>query len=690
MKAPESGGYPALVFTPAGRDAVVAVALLKEAGAQARACRDLAQFVAMLGDGISCAVVAEEGLRDTDLRALANWVAAQPTWSDFPFIILTQRGGAPERDPELARLAGTLGNVTFLERPFHPRTFISAVGTAIRARLRQFEARLRIDELRESEARLQTALTAGNLGSWELELPAFSLVASPACRAVFGRAPEEPFTYADLIAGIDPDDRVLMTGAISRSLGTGCDLVVEVGTHWPDGSTHCADVRARVVADDVRNITRLVGVSSDITARKAAEMSRQHANEMLEARVAERTAELKRTHQLVLDEIRQRERAEELLRQVQKMEMIGQLTGGVAHDFNNLLMAIMANLELLHKQGPTGKRATRLIDGALRGAQRGAALTQRLLAFARQQDLKVEPTHLSTLVQGMTDLLERSIGPAVALKLNLPDAVPLTLADANQIELALLNLVVNARDAMPEGGTLSVAVDSVRAGGAHDELVAGDYVRIIVSDTGTGMDADTLAKATEPFFTTKEPGKGTGLGLSMIHGLALQLNGALRLQSEPGRGTRAELWLPVTWQRVAASQHRQDDARPDESEIDAIQASILLVDDDSLIATSTAYLLEDMGHEVIEADSGALALEILKAGQKVDLLITDYSMPQMTGLQLARAARELRPGLPVIIATGYAELPHGADIEIPRLRKPYQQHQLVAEIAKALRKARTE
>jgi CheY-like chemotaxis protein len=231
-------------------------------------------------------------------------------------------------------------------------------------------------------------------------------------------------------------------------------------------------------------------------------------------------------------------------------------------------------------------------------------------------------------------------------------------------------------------------VDSVHDGGLNEELVAGDYVRIMVSDTGKGMDADTLAKATEPFFTTKEPGKGTGLGLSMIHGLALQLNGALRLESEPGRGTRAELWLPVTWQHVV-SRPLQDDARPHESEIDSIRASILLVDDDNLIATSTAYLLEDMGHEVIEADSGAGALEILKAGQKIDLLITDYSMPQMTGLQLALAARALRPELPVILATGYAELPQGTDIDIPRLRKPYMQHQLVTEIAKALRKARS-
>lgn len=286
----------------------------------------------------------------------------------------------------------------------------------------------------------------------------------------------------------------------------------------------------------------------------------------------------------------------------------------------------------------------------------------------------------------MTDLLERSVGPRVALELNLPDDIPLTLADGNQVELALLNLAVNARDAMPEGGALSIAVEEVHSCG-EDGLAAGSYVRLIVRDTGKGMDLDTLAKATEPFFTTKEPGKGTGLGLSMIHGLALQLNGALRLQSEPGRGTRAELSLPVTAQRLTPESPKEDEQAEGIAN-GPTQASILLVDDDALIATSTAYLLQDMGHEVIEVDSGAAALEILKGGQWIDLMITDYSMPQMTGLELALAARELRPGLPVILATGYAELPQGTGIEILRLRKPYRQHQLAAEITRALRYAR--
>jgi signal transduction histidine kinase/FixJ family two-component response regulator len=672
---------PALVFTPAGRDASVALALLREAKADAIVCPDLARFSAMLSDEISCAVVTEEALRGGDLRGLAAWVATQPTWSDFPFIVLTQRRGTPDVDMRLAELSTMLGNVTFLERPFHPTTFISVVGTALRGRFRQFEARSRIEELHEGEARLHTALTAGQLGSWELDLSTSGLITSATCKAVFGRVPDADFSYGQLVASIHPDDRGRMRDAIGESAETGSDFAIECRTVWPDATLHWAELRARLVRDGSPSGMRLVGVASDVTARKTAEDSLRRVNEMLEAKVAERTAELERAHQVVLDEIRQRERTEELLRQVQKMEMIGQITGGVAHDFNNLLMAVMGNLELLRKQIPDDLKTERLIDGALKGAQRGAALTQRLLAFARQQDLKIEPTHLSHLIRGITDLLERSMGSQIELKLDLPETLPLTLVDANQVELALLNLVVNARDAMPDGGTLLISVDVANSSG-RDELAAGDYLCLTVSDSGKGMDAATLAKATEPFFTTKELGKGTGLGLSMIHGLALQLNGSLRLESELGRGTRASLWLPVTSQDPIAPPLAEP--KPQDSAIDSIHATILVVDDDALIASSTAYLLEDLGHEVIEADSGANALEVLKNGQKVDLLITDYSMPKMTGVQLAVAARELRPNLPVLLATGYADLPLGASLDIPRLRKPYQQHQLVAEIARAL------
>lgn len=680
MTTIDRNARPALILAPLGRDAPVAAALLHEAGSEAIICADLEHFSTFLNDEIGCAVVTEEALRDGDLTQVVAWVTAQPEWSDFPFIILTRRGHASDDSPGARTLITALGNVVFLERPFHPMTFVSVVATAQRGRHRQYEARSRMEELRESEARLRTALTAGHLGQCELDLPPTHFTASAATMAVLGRSASGALTYAEFEACMHRDDRGRMRDAIKLSIETRADIAIEFRCVWADDTLHWVDFRARHVLDWERKVARLVGVSSDITARKMAEATLQRMNETLEEKVRERTAQLERAHQTVLDEIRQREHAEEVLRQVQKMEMIGQLTGGVAHDFNNLLMAVMGNLELLRKQ-VRDEKLVRLADGALQGARRGASLTQRLLAFARQQNLRIESIHLSRLISGMSDLLERSVGAGVELALELPEELPLTLADANQIELALLNLVVNARDAMPDGGVISIAVEVVHAIEQVD-LAEGDYIRVSVVDSGYGMSATTLSKALEPFFTTKELGKGTGLGLSMAHGLALQLNGALRLESAVGRGTRAELWLPVAPR--AAEEPMPVQAAPDESAVVARGVTILLVDDDPLISDSTAYLLEDLGHEVIETDSGANALEVLSSGRKVDLLITDYSMPKMTGMQLAHAARELRPDLPIVIATGYADLPSGTTMDIVRLRKPYQQHQLAAEIAKAL------
>jgi PAS domain S-box-containing protein len=679
---PEAVRCPTLVLAPSGRDASVAVTLLNEIGVTSRVCRDVGELTSWMGDDVCCVIVTEETLSRADLRPLSDWVAAQPAWSDLPFIVLTQRAGTADRGPMVSRLTHTLGNVTFIERPFHPTTFASVVSTAIRGRHRQFEARSRIEQLHEGEARLHTALTAGRLGSWELDLSTRVLTASVPCKAIFGYPAHADFTYEIFVASVHPDDRARVQAAIAATVETGCDYEVECRNVWPDGSVHWVDIRARFVAGDGVKPARMVGVLSDITIRKTSEDALRRLNESLEAKVAARTAELENAHRVVLDEIRQREQTEELLRQIQKLEMVGQLSGGIAHDFNNLLMAIIANLELARKEVTLDSRTLRLINGAFQGAQRGAALTQRLLAFARQQELKVEPVRMSSLIAEMADLLERSLGSAIELKIEAGPPSPPTMLDVNQVELAILNLAVNSRDAMPDGGTLTISVDTVRSSGTM-ELRAGEYVRLTVSDTGVGMDATTLARATEPFFTTKQIGKGTGLGLSMIHGLAQQLNGALRLESSPKRGTKASLWLPVTGQDVASGDKLTPIEAPAGDSVD-VPVVILLVDDDPLIATSTTYLLEDLGHKVVEAASGTAALDVLRNGQRVDLLLTDYSMPRMTGLELASAARTLRPDLPVILATGYAELPEGADTSIPRLRKPYQQQQLVTEIRKAL------
>ena len=339
---------------------------------------------------------------------------------------------------------------------------------------------------------------------------------------------------------------------LERTIREGSDYQIEYRNIWPDGSVHWVDTRARVVRRPDGSIKSLVGVCSDITARKTADIERDNLlgqlaaertalselSATLEQRVDQRTTEL-------MKEVSAREKAQEQLRQAQKMETIGQLTGGVAHDFNNLLMAVMGNLDLLRKRMPDDPKLHRLVDGALQGAERGASLTQRLLAFARQQDLRAVAVDLKTLIAGMTDLLDRSLGPRVVLRLDIPDGLPPARIDANQLELAILNLAINARDAMPDGGSIDIRVAEYQAKKSDATLQPGRYLKLSVVDTGTGMSPETLKRAVEPFFSSKPLGKGTGLGLSMVHGLAVQLGGALQLTSAVGKGTSATLVLPV-------------------------------------------------------------------------------------------------------------------------------------------------
>jgi signal transduction histidine kinase len=482
----------------------------------------------------------------------------------------------------------------------------------------------------------------------------------------------------ELHASLHSLDHVRVVEMLAATLATARDHAVECRAIWPDGSEHWLDLRARALVTGTGNTARLVGVVSDISERKLAEASLRRLNETLEQRVRQRTADLQMAHQVVLEQMAERHRAEEQLRQVQKIETIGQLTGGVAHDFNNLLMAVLGNLQLLRKRLPEDARLVRLLDGAVQGARRGAVLTQRLLAFARRQDLQPSPVDLVALVRGMRDLMQQSVGPDIEIAIELPGSAPAVLADQNQIESALLNLVINARDAMPSGGTIAIGLRQCDHAQA-DDLQAGSYVAITVRDTGTGMDPETLKRAIEPFFSTKELGKGTGLGLSMVHGLAVQLKGALRLSSAPDIGTAAELWLPVVVGPVLAL-----GTAPLEPSACSPAARILLVDDDPLVSASTVVMLEDLGHAVTEVASGTEAMAVLRSDAAIDLMITDYAMPRMTGLDLARAARATRPGLLVLLTTGYADRPDGEGTDLPRLSKPYSQEQLSAQIAALL------
>ncbi|QVW26020.1 PAS domain S-box protein [Pseudomonas hormoni] len=374
------------------------------------------------------------------------------------------------------------------------------------------------------------------------------------------------------------------------------------------------------------------------------------------------------------------EQTREALFQAQKMQAIGQLSGGIAHDFNNLLTVILGNLEIVRKRVGEDPKITRLLDNAAQGALRGVSLTQRMLAFARRQELKTESVEIPRLVEGITGLLRSSLGPSVVLETRFPQDIEPVVADVNQLELAVLNLVTNARDAMPHGGKILISAKSEEAGD-HSSLSpkSGRFVCLSVSDSGEGMDEATLASAMDPFFTTKGVGKGTGLGLSMVHGFIEQLGGRFILKSQKDKGTTAELWIPVATNGLAAKPAQEEAAPP------VSRLCVLVVDDDSLVLTSTCLLLEDLGHRVISAVSGAQALKVFDSEQAIDLVITDMAMPQMDGAQLAQAIRNIKPDLPIVLATGYAERLEGFATRLPRLSKPFTQLNLVEIIASTMK-----
>jgi signal transduction histidine kinase len=415
--------------------------------------------------------------------------------------------------------------------------------------------------------------------------------------------------------------------------------------------------------------------------RKTRQLEKLNAE--LESRVAERTAELARANadleQRVEERTREREEALAQVHEMQKMESLGQLTGGVAHDFNNLLIVVLGNLELLKKHSPDDACLRRWIDGAIQGANRGAALTKRMLAFARRQELRPEIVNVAEVVDSMTEMLRSSLGPTIRLVTDFDADLAAIRVDRNQLELALLNLAINARDAMPAGGHLvdlivTARLERIEATGVAD-LKPGAYVRIEVNDTGSGMDEVTLRRATEPFFTTKDRGRGTGLGLSMVHGFVVQSGGAMRVSSRPGIGTNVALWFPIT--NAGTGKPNPASAPSDNGKARSLR--ILVVDDDPLVGAGTVAMIEDLGHVAIDAESAARALEILRSEPNIDAVITDYAMPEMNGGQLAAEIHRIWPRIPVIIATGYADVQDN-ELDLRLLHKPYQQRDLMALI----------
>ncbi|WP_088342725.1 MULTISPECIES: ATP-binding protein [Rhodomicrobium] len=439
--------------------------------------------------------------------------------------------------------------------------------------------------------------------------------------------------------------------------------------------------RAFARLDRLRNVVLLerpLHAESMVRAVRSALNARRRQYEARDV-LARSREELER---LVAERTREREVALAQLHEAQKLETIGQLTGGVAHDFNNLLTPVMGNLDMLRRRIPADDpRSQRLVENALQATSRAATLVQRLLAFARRQDLQPRAVDVSELLRGLEDLVTRSIGPTVTVAVMAAPDLPAAKVDPGQLELAILNLAINARDAMPNGGSLTIEASFPETRSARRQWpMEGRFIRISVADTGTGMDAQTLQRAVEPFFSTKGVGKGTGLGLSMVHGLAAQSGGTLNLSSTPGVGTRAELWLPVADEEAAASEQLQIDSVPA-----ARPATVLLVDDEELVRIGTAEMLLDLGYSVIQAGSGVEALGVLRSGDtEVDMIVSDHLMPGMSGADVVREARSLRPELPALLVTGYTNLAQGPGAELPRLTKPFRQAELASRIADLL------
>jgi PAS domain S-box-containing protein len=407
---------------------------------------------------------------------------------------------------------------------------------------------------------------------------------------------------------------------------------------------------ARVVIVPIHDGGRLVGfakVTRDISERKEAQRA------LLEANAA--------------------------LTQSKKMEAVGQLAGGIAHDFNNVITSVLGSLELLRKRLPGDTNMKRLLDKAVQGARRGTALTQRMLAFARKQDLAPERVDLSILLRGITSLLQSALGPRVSLQTRLPPKLDGVLIDFNQLELALLNLVVNARDAMPDGGTIKIdARDRWLMTGDIPGLAAGFYACVAVQDSGVGMDAVTLSRAVEPYFSTKEAGHGTGLGLSMVHGMAIQANGMLVLKSNVGVGTTAELWFPL----VSEGSIKSDTARLGTGLTSMVPGRVLVlaVDDDPLALLNVVAILDDLGHTVFEARSGEQGLAVLEREPAIELVITDMAMPNMTGVEFYLKARRLYPNLKFLLATEFGEVSGEVEPMLPRIMKPFWQNDLAKAV----------
>ncbi|HEY8612067.1 MAG TPA: ATP-binding protein [Roseomonas sp.] len=524
--------------------------------------------------------------------------------------------------------------------------------------------------LRESEDRVRLAHRYAGAGSWDWEIASGTVVWSQEYRELLGLGEDPEASYQAWLDGILPDDRAATERALCRVLDREVnEFEMEYRTRHPQRGILWLSCRGRVQRDTAGHPWRATGLCIDVTARKRAELALRDANENLRREVER--------------EVAAREAAQARVTQTLRLEALGQLTGGVAHDFNNLLAVVTAGTSLLARTEDPARRE-RLTTSIAQAASRGADLTRRLLTFARRQALRPEPIALGPWLADIETLLSRSLRADIAVEIDVPEEVWPVLADPSEMELALTNLGLNARDAMPRGGVLRITVRNATLDGAEDpDGLRGDFLQLEVSDTGTGMAPEVLARAFEPFFTTK-PGSGTGLGLAQVYGFARQSGGVARVASQQGHGTCVMLLLPRARDAASAATVLPEPSQETEHR----PLRILVVEDDEAVAALVLDMMRHLGHAAVRATGPVDALQKLESGLEADLVFTDVLMPGgMDGLDLAHALGQSRPGLPVLLTSGYGGAPaRVAEAGLPLLRKPYGLAALRDALAAAARR----
>jgi signal transduction histidine kinase len=612
------------------------------------------------------------GLDSADLlRAVRDNAAT----SDVPVIVLSVAGGE-----EAAQATGPdAGADDYLAHPFAPRDLLARVRANIRLAQvrREADVALSLSEQRRraSEERLALAVSTGRIAVFEWDVDTDKLIIDGSFEAASGQDDRSNIetTVTSFLAGVHPDDRPLVRAAIERGVATGEPYEASYRLR---GRTRERTVMARgEMRPTAEGRRRMIGAVVDVSEAAAARRALEELNASLEERVK--------------SEVQQRLRTEEALRQAQKMEVIGQLTGGVAHDFNNLLTVIIGGLDTIRRARPDDhRRIKRATEMALQGSQRAVSLTSRLLAFSRRQALEPKPLELNALVHDMTQLLQGTLGEQVDVAWRLAPGLWRIEADQNQLASAILNLAVNARDAMPGGGKLVVETTNAELGerdsAADAEVVPGQYAMISVTDTGSGMPAATLERVFEPFFTTKEAGRGTGLGLSMVYGFVKQSGGHVTIHSQEGQGTSVRLYFPryVGDAPIGAPEEQTLPAAAGADE------TILVVEDNEDVRAYATSILAELGYGVLEAPDAEAALCIFRSEARIDLLFTDVVLPGKSGRVLAAEAAQLRPGLNVLYATGYARdaIVHDGrlDAGVQLITKPFTFEQLAARVREVI------